>query len=327
MTDTLEKLCADFIENRETVKSVYKLESSYIYPICANIFCAKGMVIQRERLEDCKRMVKDMTGVFSNFRGTIQAPVACMLASQSGAENRMERAVAYYKLLKERFFGSQYLALVAFLMADLVTEARAPEKVARGRTIYERMKQEHPLLTSSEDSVFAVLMAFSDHSDDELITDMEACYRMLKERFSNGNGVQSASHVLALTEGTPEEKTARMIALYDGIRASGGKYGKRYELSTLAALVGLDAPVETLVTEIMEMDGLLHEQRGYGGAFGLDRRARMMHAAMLVSDLYVPREQVDAAALTGTISIIAAQQAAMCAAIAGSTAAASSSSH
>ena len=58
----------------------------------------------------------------------------------------------------------------------MITEGEADRIVSRGRVLYKRMRAEHPFLTSSEDSVFAVLMAFSDKSDDELVADMEACY-------------------------------------------------------------------------------------------------------------------------------------------------------
>ena len=47
----------------------------------------------------------------------------------------------------------------------------------------------------------AVLLAFSLKDNDALIEDMEACYQKLKEiRFSDGNSVQTASHVLALAD-------------------------------------------------------------------------------------------------------------------------------
>ena len=327
MKESLNKLCEDFAVNREVVRKAYKMESSYIYPICANIFCAKGMVIQPDRLAESKRMLKEKTGVLSNFRGIIQAPVACMLATETGGESRMERALVNYKLLKKKFWGSEYLALVAFLMTDLVSEARAPEKIERGRTIYERMKKEHPLLTSGEDSIFAVLMAFSDQSDDALLEDMETCYALLKKKFFSGNAVQSASHVLAMTPGRPEDKVARMTALYDALKQSGRKYGRHYELSTLAAVASLDVPLEQLTEEILEVDQALANQKGYG-LIGIGRQMRLMHAAMLVSDLYMPNGQVDTAALAGTVALIAAQQAAMCAVIASSAAtSAASSSH
>ena len=46
-----------------------------------------------------------------------------------------------------------------------------------------------------------------------------------------------------------------------------------------------------------------------------------MHAAMIVSDEYVPRDAVDTAALTGTVFLIIAQQMAMCAMMASAAAA------
>jgi len=119
----------------------------------------------------------------------------------------------------------------------------------------------------------------------------------------------------------------RMLTIYDRLLDAGGRYGKSYQLPTLAAMAGLDADPETLVREMLEADRFLADQKGYG-VLGLDRRTRMMHAAMLVSDAYSPRAQVDTAAMAGTISLIAAQQAAMCAVIASTSAtAASASSH
>jgi hypothetical protein len=89
----------------------------------------------------------------------------------------------------------------------------------------------------------------------------------------------------------------------------------------------LDADPGALVKDMMEVDAFLEQQKGYG-IFGIDRRTRLMHAAMIVSDEYVPRGAVDTAALSGTIALIIAQQMAMCAVIASTTVAtAASSSH
>lgn len=44
------------------------------------------------------------------------------------------------------------------------------------RNIYNKMKKDHPFLTSGEDAVFAVLMAVSEKSDEILMEEMEACH-------------------------------------------------------------------------------------------------------------------------------------------------------
>ena len=79
---------------------------------------------------------------------------------------------------------------------------------------------------------------------------------------------------------------------------------------------------------MMDVDAFLAEQKGYG-FWGVDRKTRLMHAAMIVSDKYAPREAVDTAALTGTIALLIAQQMALCAIMVSTTAAsaAASSSH
>ena len=64
----------------------------------------------------------------------------------------------------------------------------------------------------------------------------------------------------------------------------------------------------------------LTEQKGYG-FFGLDKKTRLMHAAMIVSCDYVKNDNKDVAAMTGTLAAVAAQQAAVCAIMMSSVAA------
>ena len=343
MKDTLSRLCERFITNRLIIRQVLKAESSYLYPVCANIFCAGGRDADHERLTACKKLLKEKTGVFSNFRGNLRAPVVCMLAAGTHPEVRMDRALENYKMLRGRFRASQYLALAAFLLTDLGAAGSHPEAIDRSRVIYNLMKARHPLLTASEDSVFAVFLAFSEKSDDELIEDMEECFGRLKRFFPSSNCLQSVSHVLCLGYGRPEEKVERLCLLYDAIKERGGKYGKYYELSTLAALSLLEGPVAEIAADVMEVDAFLAKQKGYGG-LGLDRKTRLMHAAMLVSDDILARRQLAAAApdtaeqsaaaalgsapLTSTLALVVAQQAAMCAVMASTAAtSAAASSH
>ena len=202
MRESLKALCDSFIANRDVVKEAFRMESSHIYAVCANIFCARGIPADAAKLTESKALIRQKTGIFSSFRGIVRPPIACLLAVQDHPSSVLEQTLNCYDLLKKRFWGSEYLALLAFLLADMTKPGEEAEIIARGRIIYERMKAEHPFLTSTEDSIFAVLMAFSPHSDDELIADMETCYQLLRQRFPSGNALQAVSHVLALSEGT-----------------------------------------------------------------------------------------------------------------------------
>ncbi len=321
MRDSLQALCNQFIEARDVIRNTFKWENSFMPPVCANLFCAKGAVPDADRLRECRDLINRNTGIFSSFRGQIRVPLACMLSMEGDAEGKFSRAQDVYKALREHFSSSDYLALAAFLLAD---DDCSEERLARGRKIYRLMKDEHPFLTSSEDSIFAVMMAWSDQSDEELISDMEASYRLLKERFHDSNCVQTMTHVLAMEKGDAKAKCERVFMLYDTIERNSGKYGKHHEMATLAALAMLNADPDALAGDMMEVDEFLAQQKGYG-FWGIDRKTRLMHAAMIVSDEYVPRGAVDTAALTGTVSLIIAQEMAMCAIIA-STAASSAAS-
>ena len=332
MNKTPQELVDRFIETRDAVRAAFRMENEYIYPVCAQIFLAADKPVEIEQLERCKALVKSSTSVFSSFRGNVKLPLLCMLAAGDDPEERWDRTRRYYALLKESFYGSEYLALGAMLLSDAVPEEDVPALAARGKGLYQRMKKEHPFLTGQEDSVFALLLSQSARSDDELIEDMERCYALLKERFPSGNGLQAASHVLALSSEIPVDKTFRMIGIFNAIEEAGGKYGKDWQLPILAALSLGQRFQEDLSRDLLEIDALLSKRKGYKGVFGLDRRTRSMHAAMLLSlqheaEPKQPVELVGAAAQQATLAIIAAQQALMCAVVASSAASSAATSH
>ena len=322
MKDSLRTLCNQFIEDRDIIKGTFKWESSYMYPVCANLFCARGVKPDEDKLRECKEIISQQTGIFSSFRGNIRIPLICMLSLEDHPREKFSSAQEIYWDLKEYFRGSDYLALTAFLLTD---DDYSQEKLARGRRIYRLMKDEHPFLTSSEDSIFAVLMASSEKTDEALIRDMETCYRRLKEHFSDSNCVQTMSHIMALDSENAEIVSDKVLTLYEAIEKAGRKYGKHHELSILAALATMKIVPDQAARDIMDADAFLAEQKGYG-ALGMDKKTRLMHAAMIVSDEYVPHDTMEQVSLTGTISMMIAQQMMMCAVMASTTAAAAAAS-
>ena len=316
MDPKLQTLCEQFILNRDLVKKTQKMCGIYLPPVCAHLFCTRGKTVDEERLKACLKLIRKKTGVFSNFRSTMELAFACMLSLEEEPELALEKALSAYDLLKKEFMSSQYLPLAAFLLKD---ETDMAGYIARGREIYLTMRKEHPFLTSTEDSVFAVMMAFSEKDNQTLVEEMEACYTLLKKEFRTGNSVQTVSHVLAISGGTPAEKTGKLIELYEALRQSGLKYSKYYEVAALAAFTLNEFDLSEAVDDILEVDKFLEHQKGYG-VFSIDKGTRLMHAVMLVSADYAGNTVSDTTAVAPTLAMIAAQQAAMCAVIASSAA-------
>lgn len=322
MRESLQQLCSNFITNRNTVNSMFKWENDLLVAAGSTVFFNRNVVADAAKLENCKKILKENVGIFSNFRGNVELPLVCMLAVSDCPEEKLQKTKKYYDVLKQEFFGSEYLVLAAAVLADMVPEEQVVRMAEKARSIYNKMKKDHPFLTSSEDSVYAVLMAVSEKGDEVLMEEMEVAYKKLKEHFSSSNEVQALAHVLSIAEGGVDEKCNKVVALYDALRDADVKYGKYHELVVLASLALLPVEQRVLVEDIKAVDAFLADQKGYG-FFGLDKKTRLMHAAMIVSADYTKNENTEIAAMAGTLAAVAAQQAAMCAVIAASAAASS----
>ncbi len=326
MKEQTQRNCKLLIENRNRAKSVFRWDGGLIHLACAGICTARGLVIDETVLEASKELLREKVGVFSNFRSTARSPIATMLAVSGNPNRMLEQGLFVYQLLKQDFWTSAYLPLASMVIAQMAEPARYEAVAVRTRTIYRRMKEEHPFLTSSEDSAFCALMALSERTDDALIGDAERCYQTLKPHFFSSNAVQALSHVLALCIGAPEIKCQKTLELFEALRAAGCKYGTSYELPTLGVLAMSGGNLMEMAREIAEVDSWLSEQSGFGFFSSVSRKQRLMYAGIVTMGDYLGEETMQTAAINGTISLLVAQQAAMCAAVASSSAAAASAS-
>lgn len=325
MKEAIIERCELFIWNRDIVKLAVPWENSYFYPICASLFTDKGINADEEKIKECRKLLKSRVNAFSSFRGAAELSLVAMLAIEDEPERRLDEAMQVYSGLKEHFFSSEYLPVAAMILSGAVEKERYGDICERTRRIYDLMKNEHPFLTSSEDSVFAAMLALSDRDDADLINEIETCYNILNEKFFDKNAVQSLSHVLALADDkvrTAQEKCRDTIRLFDTLKEKKYKYGTGYELATLGVLATLPCGFDETVNDLIAAADYLGEQKGYG-FFGMGKTMRMMHAGMIVTSAHMGRsDKMNSAALCSTLSLVAAQQAAVCAAIAASVAAA-----
>ena len=181
--DNIDQLTMDFINNRDIVKNVFSFDYSYIYPVAANVFCCAGVTADEAKLKECKKIIKKNAGFASYIKSYAFAVIASKLCISPDPEAQFRKIMDIYSILKKYFYRSSYLALLSALLAER-SSVEAAEKIAqRGKKLYDMMKKDHPFLTSSEDSVMACFMALSDKDDNALISDAEACYKLLHKFF------------------------------------------------------------------------------------------------------------------------------------------------
>lgn len=325
LRQALAQRCDLFIENTAAIKQEFRWESLYIPPLCAGIITSRGLPANTQAMRYCLEILKGQTSLFSNFRGVSKMATVTMLSLSSHPEQQLTQMLTVHDHLKRVFWGSAYLPVAAAAIAQLAEPRQYEEIAGRTRRIYNGMKTFHPFLTSSEDSPFAALLALSGLEEEVLLQESEKCYASLKPFFFSGNAVQSLSQVLALGGGPAEQKCRRVLDIWHTLKNRGHKYGTTYELATLGVLALLEEETSSLCEDMIEVDHFLKMQKGFG-AFGVGRTQRMMYAGILTMSDSIPALQtMQIAALNGVVSLIVAQQAAICASVAATSAAAASS--
>ena len=179
--DPITALCENFIENRDTIKKVFRGESVLIYPVASNAITTYGVKAEEDKLRECKKIIRKNAGILSYLKGIVATPFAATLSLKEDPKAHFDKVAKIYAITKKQFNRSEYSALLAIMLADIVDESNVESVVARGKEIYNLMKKQHPFLTNDSDSVFAGLLALTEKNNRVLIDDMENLIDSVKE--------------------------------------------------------------------------------------------------------------------------------------------------
>lgn len=320
MEQKLQSICAEFTDNKNIYKEAFPLEDKILFPVCAMMHIDKDIKADKNKLLECKNILKENTNAFSNFRNLTKLPMITQMALSSNPEEKIKTTLSLHKIFKKNFNDSCYLALGAMIITDIIEPNDYDKVIQKANNIYKFMKNIHPFLTSSEDIVYCLLLAVSDKNEDEIIKQTEECYNLLKNNFSSANAVQTLSHALTLYDGSSNEKCQKFMTLYNDLKASGYKYGKSLELSTLSLVGNINVENHEFIEKFGEVNIYLKSQKGYG-LLGIDEKQRYMHTIMILLKYYGAEGDNTTNFANTTISILIAQQIAAMSAVAACTAA------
>lgn len=318
------------VENYFEIKSNFRWQTGLLKHFSAMIHALRGNKVNVDRLEEIKNYIKEETGWTSNYRGNNELIIATLLCFEEDYRSFFKNMVTVHEKMREQGFKkSAYLPLATYTIAKNVQADQWNNKIQRMNEFYNKMKEKHFWLTSADDYVFAAVLATTDLDIEETMGKVEECYKTLnKEGFWKGNDLQTLAHIMALGEENVEEKCKKAHSLYNKLKDE--KCKLQYSgLATLGVLTLITSEEDKIVRDIKEVNDYIYEKDGYG-MWSLDKSARTILAANLVSDFYVDeiKKGVLQIALGNSINaiIIAQQQAAVAGACAASAASASSSS-
>ena len=113
------------IDLRDILKKVFRFENSYLYPVCAAALLQSEHTLSEDELTRSRDLVRQNTGIFSNFRSMMLMPTACYLAAHGNDTAYLQKAFDLYEQLKKTFRGSEYTALLS--LVQIFSHARVDQ--------------------------------------------------------------------------------------------------------------------------------------------------------------------------------------------------------
>ena len=313
LQDKIELLAA----NRKIIGDAFKLDYGLNYIIASLLLTEMGVTADVESMKEARKNLKSKTGVLSSWRGLMELVVITKLSVQNAPDKYLDDVLEVYKkILGKKWIESYSFILGAMSIVDFGRTGDADEIVAKTKEILERMGKIHPFLTDDDDESFAVLLAMTDKSVDQIISEMEECYTYLKKTVkikADSNSIQGLCELIALSEGPMIEKCDRAAELFNTFAEHKARYGTYYEFASLGALIGLDMDKDELVDTIIEAADILKTHKGFTG-WTLSDKERLMFAAMLVTQVVSNKNDmaynyaVESSVINNVIAAIVAEE-------------------
>ncbi len=313
MRDITERRSELLASNQAIMDKSFKLEHSLTNAVVAASFAEKDREVDVELIKEARKVLKSKTGIFSDFRSYNELTLSARMALSGDPEKYIDEVIeTYNKFQKGKVFGSSYRVLAAMSICDQGKYNEADRLIEKTNEILKGMKKVHPFITSDEDTCFAVLLAMTDKSVEDILSELEESFNIIKKKFAfHDNAVYSLTQVLTAYNGSAEEKCDRALALFDAFKNAGAKYGKSYELASLGALIDIDADKDEIASEVIEVADFIKGKKGFG-MLDMGKETRLMFGTMLVSGAYMSGDRAaNASAIGSDIGRIVALQTAI----------------
>ena len=318
MNDRLLEKCYEFMMAQRMCRESFGIWAHHqLDPVCACILISSKSNYDEDKLRYCMNLVRSSNSIFSSFRGNAEPVLATYLAADDHPDEKMRAAIDAYRILREYFPASSFLALTAMFMTEMTDPMEYRRAAEDTKYIYDRITDNHFFLTGREDTLFSFLIAHSCEDYGAALNEMEELYRQMKGEFLfSRNSLQSLCHALVLCSGDTDDKVRRFHKLNKRMENEGLEMGKGYEMISLGILANLGVDHDQVMADIVEADAFLSEQKEYG-FFGFWEKKRLMHVIMILTSFYLTSgPELIAAVVVSVLIEIQQQQAAAAAAAA-----------
>jgi hypothetical protein len=281
-------------------------------------------------LEATAKVLADEAGGFSPLSSAIRHAVAAILIRRGldpvSTVHRTKETLAAFKEFKLSRSGARPLLAALILVLDAEGGAPSRDTIARMKKIIDRWEEDHWFLTGVDDYPMAAMHATRDVSVEQLGTEVEQIFQLLREsKYPSGEQLQLASHLLVFSDQGPREAAQRFDRTAKKLKQAKQRVWQSH-FDEVALLVLSGGHVDEVVPRVIEYRDRLREVKPRPTAdiaFSLAAGVVLAEEAEKIGTL---EGAATAANLRAVQAIIEAQQAAMIACMAACTVVATSSS-
>ena len=101
------------------------------------------MEVSQERLRQCRAIFRKGIVTVSTFRSDSELAMVSLLAVAYSPEFQFRRAMEAYALLRQYFWGSEYLVIAVMVIAEMVEPDKYEVVSARAKQLYEQMEKRY----------------------------------------------------------------------------------------------------------------------------------------------------------------------------------------
>lgn len=287
MEEKLMERCRRQIENEGDLRQSVTLGSEESVKLGALLYTALGLKVDPDRILECQTILRDRTGLFSNFRGALQAVVLLKMTQAEDPAAYINDAIyAYTRLTRNMTFPGLLSVLAAITISEQHGDRDVDEVINRILEIYATVKEMHPYLTDESDMAYIALMLLSGKADIRIEEDKETIYVALKEKFHLPAEAAQSSALVLITGNKPvDERVDEFMRLYDALNETGHATAKNRCISIYGAFTDVQVPQEKIVEAVAWADQFLKDKKGYG-VFSVSTDLRKVLAATLVLQHY-----------------------------------------
>jgi len=273
--------------------------------------------------------IKEKTDFFSPLHSYQRFSTAALLiAKYDNPREKFQQLIEYQEKLKSQGFkNGPYLSISA--LALMTTDDKTEDlecRIEKSMEIYKGMKNNHFFLTSHSDYPISILLSQNKGLVEDLMEEIEYYYNKLSEdQFKKGNDLQFLSHILMLAKIENKDFIIdRCREVYSNLVDEDLKI-RRLHYPQIGLMSIIDSNLKDEIVYIKEIVDVLNKEKGFKWTKDINL---IVAIVIVISDImkYMNNDItiIETGITTSIETIIEAQNAALIAVIASTSAASAS---